>query len=151
MAQDFIEASSLNALRTVLNGGVRGGVKLSNPEGKVQGLHGLALVVNGNTVNFSDPTGAGIPLIGTGSIKALIEAGVAGSTVSYDDGRIIIEHASGVTIAVLGGTANFKFGFSKNADTVGTVYAPPDGAAPRVLAVSGGARGDSYFAHVETV
>jgi len=148
MPHSFIQASNLGELATQLNGGVVGGKSITRSQGKLQGLHGLTLIINTSTVSFSDANGAGIPLLGTGSIKALIEAAVAGVQVAYSDEKLVLTHASGVTVDK-DGTANTLFGFDDSADTVGVLYAALDGAVPRVLNVSAGARMDSFFAYVE--
>jgi hypothetical protein len=144
MAQRFIEASTLQSLEFILNGGVVGGVNVVNISGRMMDLHGKTLIVNSVTVTFSDPTGQGLTYQ---QVKLAIEAVVAGTTVSFVDGRLAIRHATGVTVGGLG-TANAVFGFPK-VDTVGVVYAPPDGTAPRVLSIGAGAKGDSYYAHLE--
>lgn len=148
MAHSFIEASSLQTLKMLLNGGVQGGAQLSSSDGKVDGLHNLTLIINTTTVTFSDANGAGLPLVGTGSIKGVIELAVAGVTVTYDAGRLVLHHATGVTVDKTG-TANSRFGFTKVANTVGIVYGMPGDAAPSVVSIGGGVRMDSYFAHVE--
>lgn len=144
MAQQFIEASTLQGLELIINGGVLGGTKLVGVSGKVQSLHGLTLIVNTVTVTFSDPTGVGLTYQ---QIKTAIEAVVTGAAVRFIDGQLAIEHATGVTVGAAG-TANSIFGFPA-ANVVGTVYAPPDGSAPRVLSVGASPRMDSYYAHVE--
>jgi hypothetical protein len=117
----------------------------------VLGLHNLTLIINTTTVTFSDAGGQGIKLYDgpTGdSIKKEIEDTVAGVTASFRDGRLALEHASGVTVDK-DGTANAIFGFGKSADNVGTVYNFPSGAAPRVVSIGSSPRMDNYFAHVE--
>jgi hypothetical protein len=144
MAQQFIETVTLEQLAFIINGGVMGGVSVVTVAGKVMDLHNKTLVVSSTTVTFSDPTGQGLTYA---QIKAAIEGAVASSTVKFIEGHIAVSHASGVTVGGTG-TANAKFGFPTK-DVVGVVYNPPDGAAPRVINVGGGARGDSYYAHVE--
>ena len=149
MAQKFIEVGSLLDLEFILAGGVMGGRDMSNPEGLVHGLHGLTLIIGIQTVTFTDATGAGYPLIGTTkSIKKAIEDATTGVTATWRGGKLALSHASGVTVDK-DGTANAAFGFGKSADKVGVVYGVPSAGAPRVIAVSAGARMDSYFAHVE--
>lgn len=144
MAQQFIETVTLEQLAFIINGGVMGGVPVVSVGGKMMDLHGLTLIVNTVTVTFSDPTGQGLTYA---QVKSAIETAVSGSTVKFLDGRLAISHASGVTVGATG-TANARFGFS-NKNVSGVVYNPPDGAIPRVINVGGGARGDSYYAHVE--
>ena len=144
MAQRFIETVTLEQLAFVINGGVMGGVPVVTVAGRVMDLHGLTLIVRSITVTFSDPTGQGLTYA---QVKSAIETLVSGSTVQFFDGHLAISHASGVTVGATG-TANAKFGFPKK-NVVGVVYNPPDGSIPRVINVGGGARGDSYYAHVE--
>lgn len=145
MPHNFIEAATLQALKLVLNGGVLSGRAIVDGTGKVQGLHGLTLIINTATVTFSDPTGAGLTYA---AVKAAIEAVATGVTVTFSAGRMVLAHASGVTVDK-DGTANAIFGFNNSVDTVGTVYAFPAGSAPRVVSVGCGTREDSYFAWVE--
>lgn len=145
MAHNFIEAPTLQALKLVLNGGVLSGRAVVDGTGKMMGLHGLTLIINTTTVTFSDPTGAGLSYT---AVRAAIEAVATGVTVTFSAGRMVLAHASGVTVDK-DGTANTIFGFDKNADTVGTAYAFPAGTAPRVVSIAPGAREDSYFAWVE--
>jgi hypothetical protein len=149
MSQKFIEVGSLQTLELILAGGVLGGKNLSPAAGKVLGLHGLTLIIGIQTVTFSDADGSGYPLVGTTkSIKKEIEDATTGVTATFSEGRLVLSKAGGVTVDK-DGTANAAFGFSKAVDLVGTVYDVPGGTAPRVIAVSAGARMDSYFAHVE--
>lgn len=150
MANKFIAASTLRELEFILNGGVIGGKQLASPEGVVHGLNGLTLIINTTTVTFTDTTGAGYKLNdAVKSIKQEIEDAVAGVTVEFlEGGRLGLKHATGVTLDK-DGTANALFGFGKTTDIVGTVYAPPDGTAPRVLGTGASPRGDNYYAHCE--
>lgn len=147
----FIQTANLTELAILLNGGVIGSRPLNKAAGRVQGLDGLTLIINTTTVTFSDSDGVGLILVGTDSIKAVIEDAVTGVTVSYMEGKLVLAHATGVTVAKTG-TANSVFGFDTDAATVGTVYGGYDATeAPRVINVSAGARMDSFFAYVENV
>ncbi len=138
--------SDPEAMDLTLNGGVMGGVSVASVSGKVMGLHGLTLIVRTTTVTFSDATGAGLTLA---QIKTAVQA-VAGVTASWSSGRLMLKHVSGVTVDK-DGTANSIFGFdgASGVDTVGVVYAPPSGAAPRVLFIGRTPAGDGYFVTAE--
>lgn len=131
-----------------LNGGICGGRQL--PGGKILGLHGLTLIFNtpSATVTFSDPTGVGLSVQ---DIATQITTVASTLKVGYYNGymRIIEISPSGGVVLDSAGTANTIFGFSAAADTTGTVYAPPDGDAPRLVDFESSARMDGFAIVVE--
>ena len=68
-------------------------------------------------------------------VQAQIEAQTTGVEVKFYQDRLLLIEAtpsSGVGIDK-DGTANPDFGYPTNADFAGTVFAPPDGTAPRLV------------------
>jgi hypothetical protein len=134
--------SNTAAMDFFLNGGLLGGTDLRKSlvtKGRLQGLDGKTLVINGETVTFADPTRAGLTL---GEVKTAIEAGTTGVEVVWTDGRLGLANATSVTVGSTG-TANSIFGFSSTVDSVNQPYNLPGGAAPAIVAISGSPTGDS--------
>lgn len=131
-------------MELALTGGVQGGRSVVSIERKIQGLHGLTLLVNAATVTFSDPTGTGLTLA---QVKQAIDT-AASVTSTYVDGKLTLRRTGAVTVLKTG-TANPIFGFSTDADTVGVVYAPPTGSAPRLLFITPSPSSDSLVVTVE--
>ena len=153
MSFKTINFNSTGAMDRFLNGALQGGVSVSKAAaasgGKLRGLNGLTLNINATLVTFVDAADAGIPLTGAGSIKSVIEAAVSGSLVSWEDGKLTLAHASGITL-LSSGTANKYFGFpTGGASLVGTVHNPPGGAAPRVLFIGASPTGEGYSVTLE--
>lgn len=135
---------TLEEVNTFLRGGIKGGAQLSlQPAGPVGaqtlavlGLHGKTLVFNApaGTVTFADATGAGLTL---DAIAAQIKAALATLAVRFDNRHLVLEYATPGTAVNLDltGTANAAFGFDTAADTVGKVFAPYTGAAPRLISL----------------
>jgi len=140
----------LEDMQLFLQGGIRGGKKVVQLDGKVFGLHGKTLVFNTptGTVTFADATNAGL------TYKQIVDEIAADVTTvvgRFDgDGRLTILDAdlSGPIDLDVTGTANKALGFSTVNDTVGTLYAAPDGSAPRLVTMGGNSQGDGY--HVVT-
>jgi hypothetical protein len=136
-----------DAAEHTLNGGIVSGKQMS---GKLLGLHGLTLIFGtpAGTVTFNDPTGEGLSV---GDIKDQIVAVHATLTVQFYEGSLRIRDTDVSSAVVLDkdGTANAYFGFSKAKDISGTVYNPPDGAAPRLIDFSSSPRMDGFVAVVE--
>jgi hypothetical protein len=136
-----------DSAENALNGGISGGKPVS---GKVMGLHGKTLVFNtpAGTVTFSDSSGEGL------SVKDISDQVVAVQAtllVQFYNGYMRIREitpSGGVNLDATG-TANSAFGFSSTGDTVGTVYGPPDGTAPRLIDFEGSSRMDGFVAVVE--
>jgi hypothetical protein len=124
---------TLEAVNTFLRGGIKGGAELSPT---VFGLHGKTLVFNApsGTVTFADATGAGLTL---DAIATQIKAAIATLAVRFDSRHVVLEYATPGTAVNLDntGTANAAFGFDTAADTVGKVFAPYTGSAPRLLSL----------------
>lgn len=128
-----------------LNGGVVGGRLVLAGASRLFDMHDQTLIINGTTVTFDDSSGAGLT---AAQLKAQIEDAVGGSLVSWVSGALGITHASGVTVGSAG-TSNRVFGFSATTDTVSTVYAPPDGVAPRILFIGASPGSEGYAVTVE--
>jgi hypothetical protein len=139
--------TNATAMDLFLNGGVSGGRKVvsANDKGRILGLHNKTLIINGSTCTFSDAAGTGLTLA---QIKTAIQAAAAGVTAAFIDGSLTLEAATAITVAKTG-TANSVFGFSSNEDTVGTVFNPYDGVAPRVLFIGASPTQDSYAVTTE--
>ena len=138
---------TLEEVNTFLRGGLKGGAQL-NPT--VFGLHGKTLVFNApsGTITFADATGAGLTL---DAIAAQIKAGLATLAVRFDNRHIVLEYATPGTAVNLDmtGTANGIFGFDAAADTVGKVFAPYTGTAPRLLSLAPWGQMDGVVATTE--
>ena len=132
-----------------LNGGVMGGQDLTKSKhyrnGKVYNLHGKTLKLNAATCTFADAANAGRTFA---QIKTAIQAALAGTTVTWQDGHLVVALAAGLTVQS-DGTSNPIFGFSSATDMVGTVYNGPAGAVPRWLVIDGGPRMDGYYVVTE--
>lgn len=145
--------SDTNQMDFFLNGGVAGGVDVRKALGKIGkdlgmglfGLNGLTLIINGSTVTFVDAADKGLSLE---TIRALIAAGVAGTTVTWADGKLQVAHATSVTVNK-DGTANKVFGFSKAVDSLAVPINPPDGAPPRITTIGAGPHADAFYVTVE--
>ena len=102
----------------------------------VYGLHGKTLVFTSptaTTVTFADATGAGLTLK---DIVSQINSGISNVTAKLVNGKLCIVHTAGTTkIAVTAATSTAApiLGMSSSVDSSGTVYAPPSGAAPRLI------------------
>jgi len=148
----ILQFGDLRRFDFVVNGGIAGGKKVTNANGKVLGLHGKTLIFTtpGGTATFSDAGGTGLSpadiiaeIVGSG--------GLSGLQPSFIDGYLnVIEATPSAGVVLAGtGTANASFGFGKAAVT-GLVYNPYDGAAPRVLmGPNARAQMDGYYTVVE--
>ncbi len=108
----------------------------------------------GKTLVFTQPTNttftfvAGTDVVKTDSkglsrkeVKAQLEAGVAGLTVKFLEGRLVLIQTSptaGQGVNINGGSARDEIGLAENATTTGTVYNDPAGAAPKVVTIYSG-------------
>ncbi len=149
MAFKTFSFGSTAALDRFLNGATIGGANLlkykNYAQGRIQGLDGLTLDIDGSTVTFVDTPAVGLTFA---EIKAAIEAATTDVDVSWEDGALVLFKVGGLVVAETG-TANPIFGFSSATPTSGTVYAGPEGAAPRWVTINGGPRMDSYFCVTE--
>lgn len=147
MSFKTVNFTSTQLMDLFLNGGAIGGKKIvsATDKGRILGLDGLTLIIGAETVTFVDAAGTGLTLA---AIKTQIEAGTTGVTVSFYDGYLVLSAATALTV-VSTGTANPVFGFSSSANTVGVLYNPPDGLAPRVLFIGASPAGDSYAVTLE--
>lgn len=149
MALKILRFDDTNTAQHALNGGISGGAQITG--GRIMGLHGKTLIFNtpAGTVTFSDPTGAGLS---PDDIQTQIQAVHAGLVAQFYRGYLRIIEATPTSGVVLDtdGTANVVFGFGNKVDTTGIVYAPYDGAAPRLLEFRGSPRMDGFIAVVET-
>lgn len=120
---------NINLMQAFLNGAVIGGKDIRDG---VYGLVGKKLNVKGTLYTFTaGVAGAQGPLT-TKEIKTQLEAGVAGITVSFYEGRTVIVETtptSGVTVTGPndGTDARALLGFEQTAGTTtGKLYTPSD-------------------------
>lgn len=149
---------TLEEVNTFLRGGIKGGAPLTlQPSGPVGaqtlavfGLHGKTLVFNApaGTVTFADATSSGLTL---DAIALQIKTAIAALAVRFDSRRVVLEYATPGTAVNLDntGTANALFGFDTAADTVGKVFAPYTGSAPRLLSLQPWGQMDGVVAVTE--
>lgn len=138
-------------LELFVQGGIRSSKKVVSLDGKIQGLHGLTLVFNIPvvTVTFADATAVGLTYA---EILAQILSDTASAiTGKFIEGalQILDTDLSGAIDLDMTGTANLIFGFRADVDTVGTLFNPPGGSAPRVLFMGGNSQGDGYHLMTE--
>jgi len=160
----LLNAGSLREMEHILNGGIRGGKQVVDGYGLVHGLHGKTLIFTNpttllalGTTTFSDPTGAGLTykqvneqIQDTGNPGPFPLAGILSKFI--DRSLWIIQSTPTDGIVLEGtGTANPLFGFS-DATITGTVYAAPDGSAPKLISdnAHGKPTADGYYILVET-
>jgi hypothetical protein len=96
----------------------------------------LIFTTPSHTVTFADSSMAGLHI---GDIAGQIQTVLGGSyQVRILQRHLVITEVAPTTGITLShtGTANAKLGFDSNNDSVGTVFAAPDGTAPRLIEVS---------------
>ena len=149
MALKVAEFNSSVLLELFLNGAVVGGKPIANLAGVIRGLDGLTLIIDTDTVTFTDTLDEGYKLIdSTKSIKQEIEDAATGVEVSFVNGIMVLKKTGGLTVSK-SGTANAIFGFSKATDVVGVAYAGPSGTAPKCWSI-GTDEGEGFLAFLET-
>lgn len=154
MALRAYKFTDLDSFNLFLRGGISVAAQLNLVKGRVFGLHGLTLVFStpSATVTFSDASNEGLTL---GEIAAAITTGVAalsGKVTAEGNGfrLTVVENTptNGVALNGTTSTAGSVFGFSAQTYT-GTVYAAPDGTAPRFIATEGSPGAESFIALVD--
>ena len=145
MSYKTLNFSTTALMDMTLNGLVIGGKAPAPSGGKVLGLNGLTLIIGIETTTFSDVTEGGLTLP---QIKTAIESATTGITVSWESGRLVLSHATAISVKKTG-TANSFFGFPTNVDVDAAPINPPDGGAPRIISIGSSPRMDSYFVVVE--
>lgn len=140
-------------LDLMLRGGIKAGSQLKPPI--VLGLHGLKLVFTApaGTVTFADATGAGLSFK---DILSQMTTAIATLRPRFVDGRLFIETATPSAVILntqeAQSTAARVFGFAttSGASTLaGTLYAAPDGSAPRLVNISPASQMDSIIVVTE--
>jgi len=141
MALKVHKIVSIEGVNRFLVGGIQGGVDIRKDYASLY-LAGKTLITTtpSHTITFAGTPGAQVRFK-PADVLAAISAGTGGAVIGkWLDGRLVLTATAGVTLAATG-TANAQLGFSPDTPTVGTVYAPPDGVAPRVINVGPGDSG----------
>ena len=139
---------NVQLLDLTLRGGIAAGSQVKSP---IYGLHSLKLVFTAPavTVTFSDPSGAGLTYQ---QVVAQIKAAIATMAPRFSDGRLLLEMTTPSAIVLntqqAQSTAAITFGIATTAGAStlsGTLYAPPDGVAPRLVNISPSSQMDSII------
>ena len=139
---------NVQLLDLMLRGGFAAGSQVKAP---IYGLHGLKLVFTAPavTVTFSDPTGAGLT---HQQVVAQIKAAAAALAPRFVDGQLMLEAVTPTALTLntqeTQSTAARAFGIATTtgASTLsGTLYAAPDGSAPRLVNISPSSQMDSII------
>lgn len=144
--------SEITRVNALLRGGIFGSVDLR--KGLVYGLHGKTLIFTAPaaTVTFTTPNSSAQDGLTLSAILEQINdvAALDGWVKAYEGALLAVDPA-GSTAVVLDkdGTANTIFGFQKNVDTAGVVYAAPGGAAPALVSVDPIQYADLYVVTTE--
>ncbi len=139
---------NVQLLDLMLRGGLTAGSQIKSP---IYGLHGKKLVFTAPaaTVTFADASGAGLT---HAQVVTQIKAAIATMAPRFVDGQLMLEMVTPSAITLntqeSQSTAARVFGFATTtgASTLsGTLYAPPDGTAPRLVSVGPSGQMDSII------
>ena len=153
MALQVRKYSNLELVDLILKGGIIGGSAITQiaSEGLTQVsasvtaqsalyLHGKTLVflAPAVTVTFvASPAGVNSPMTLRAAMAQILSQTTNAVKPQLIQGRMALVHATAASAISLDnvGTANSLFGFAGDADTVGTKYAAPAGAAPALVSI----------------
>ena len=133
---------------------LQGGIRFPRPykgDEVISGLHGLTLTFTtpATTITFADATQAGLRIQQV--MEQIIADSMSALRPTLRDGVLHLVEATPTTGVVLDGmnsTAAATFGFPAS-NVEGVAYAPPDGAAPRLINFSDTGSGDGFFVLTE--
>lgn len=144
--------ANVKLMNLLLRAGLAAGSQVKTP---IYDLHGkkLTFTAPAATVTFSDPTAAGLQYK---DIVAQIKAAIATMNPLFIDGQLFLEMVTPAVITLntqeSQSTAARTFGFAttSGASTLSSVlYAPPDGAAPRLVTFAPGNQMDGIVVVTE--